>query len=99
MLRNSCIDSYSEESYSNLGVLELRKGNVEQAQALACKRPLANVVWSVQRLPVDVKFSLQMLLCHNLQAHFNTAMRLGPHLYEPAFNGANRSTSTSHDLL
>lgn len=40
------------ESYSNLGVLELRKSNVEQAQA-----------------------------------HFQTAMRLGPHLFEPAFNG------------
>lgn len=40
------------ESYNNIAVLELRKGNVEQAQA-----------------------------------QFGTAMRLAPHLFEPAFNG------------
>ena len=68
----SCDNSHAE-SYSNLGVLELRKNNIEQVVTPRC----TSVLFMNLSQPSQAR------------SNFLQAIQLNPHVFEPVFNAGN----------
>ena len=81
------VDSNHAESYANLGVLELRKGNIDAA------RSNFRTV-QVVTLPLRYRYNTVTLplryhyITVTSRSNFRTVQNIAPHMFEPFFNGA-----------
>lgn len=90
------VDGTHAESFNNLGVLELRKRNIDQVRK-ARTSEIGTLCHARTCAPADGRAPRRTgrptppstgTRCPQARSNFQTAAQMAPHLYEPTYNGA-----------